>query len=377
MGSPSTAILPKKMLFIGKRFYTNKDALAERFGRIFHLPSEWSKSEREVDLWLVDYHSNQSENAEVGALSIRSTPVVSVSFARRFLSALTNLRKGVVIASGDCYIGLLGWAVARLTGSTFVLDVYDKYDEFGGYVRPLGWDLFGFLLRHADICLFASRALAVRMSKYTAGRVVVVPNGVDASLFRPMELQKCRDALSLDGSLSLVGYFGGMESDRGVSDLVSAVETLRSGGRDVRLLVCGKSHPDTSLDQDWILYRGMVSHQQMPLYINASDVVVVPYRRSEFMDMGASCKIAEYLMCAKRIVSTSTPNFLSNFPIQVAEMGPATCQPEDPADMARAIAYALTVETVATMPADLTWPKIAAQVLTAIDEHYSRANSHG
>ena len=34
------------ILFLGKRFYTNKDALQERFGRIFHLPMEWARLDR-------------------------------------------------------------------------------------------------------------------------------------------------------------------------------------------------------------------------------------------------------------------------------------------------------------------------------------------
>ena len=32
------------VLFIGKRYYTNRDALAERYGRIYQLPWNWANA---------------------------------------------------------------------------------------------------------------------------------------------------------------------------------------------------------------------------------------------------------------------------------------------------------------------------------------------
>jgi glycosyltransferase involved in cell wall biosynthesis len=271
------------------------------------------------------------------------------------------------VASGDCYIGLLAWIVACLTGASFVFDIYDKYDEFAGYRKPFGFDLFGFLIRRARLSLFASRALAERLSSVKPGGAAeVAPNGVDGQMFHPMDIARCREALDLDPGMTLIGYFGGMEPDRGVVDLIQAIEKLRSGGADIKLLICGKAHPSTPLSHDWIIYRGMVTHGQMPLYLNASNVLVVPYRLSEFMDMGASCKIAEYLMCGKPLVSTSTPNLTANFPVQALELGQALCRPEDAADLARAIDYQLHQGTLVSMPQHMKWPDIAAAALRAI-----------
>jgi glycosyltransferase involved in cell wall biosynthesis len=275
----------------------------------------------------------------------------------------------VVVASGDCYIGLLGWLIARLVRAKFVFDIYDKYDEFAGYRRLLGLDLFGFLRRQADIRLYPSRALAAAYQPDAGGRPdIVVANGVDERTFHALPKAACRRQLGLDPSARMVGYFGGMERDRGVGDLVEAIELLRSRGHDIRLLVCGKQHPDTPLDRDWIIYRGMVAHDQMPVYINSADVVVVPYRTSPFMDMGASCKIAEYLMCQRPIASTRTPNFVANFPAQALELGEGLCAGCDPPDLARAIEYQLRVGQVLALPVDFSWPAIAAHALQAIND---------
>ncbi|MDR3416688.1 MAG: glycosyltransferase [Nevskia sp.] len=365
---------PARLLFLGKRFYTNKDALSERFGRIHHLPLEWSKRLPQVRSWLVDYHSREPRSVEEGALRIDSAPALGWS-CLRLLRAALRFRPEVVVASGDCYIGLLGWVLARACGATFVFDIYDKYDDFGAYRTPPGFDLFGFLRRGADRCLFASRALAASY----AGEArrgppdAAVPNGIDPAGFRPLPPERCRAELGLPAAARIAGYFGGMEADRGVADLVAAVALLRAQGLDLRLLICGKRHPDTALDHDWIDYRGVVPHAQMPLYVNACDVVAVPYRRTSFMDMGASCKVVEYLMCRRPVVSSRTPNFVGNFPRQAAELESCLFECGDVEGLARALRLQLQAPVLASVPADYNWERIAAAALDAVvDAHAAR-----
>jgi hypothetical protein len=33
-----------RILFLGKRYYTRRDALCERFGRIYQLPLQWHRA---------------------------------------------------------------------------------------------------------------------------------------------------------------------------------------------------------------------------------------------------------------------------------------------------------------------------------------------
>jgi glycosyltransferase involved in cell wall biosynthesis len=157
-----------------------------------------------------------------------------------------------------------------------------------------------------------------------------------------------------------------MEPDRGVSDLVTALAAIRRAGHDVHLILCGKAHPTSTFDQGWIDFRGMVPHSEMPYYLNAVDVLALPYRESPIMEMGASCKIAEYLMCQRPIVSTRTLNFVGNFPKQAAVLADRLCAPEDPDDLARAILKQFADPLVAPPPEDMEWKAIAAAALSAI-----------
>ena len=152
-----------RVLFIGKRFYTNRDAYTERFGRIYQLPYWWSQAGHEVDLWLVDYHRGDAANTRDETLTIETTPVLRWRFLARWFSTCFSRRRSrrpdIVVASGDCYIGLLGYMIARIRRAKFVFDVYDRYDLFDGYRRLLGFDPQTFLLRKADVVFFASVAV--------------------------------------------------------------------------------------------------------------------------------------------------------------------------------------------------------------------------
>lgn len=96
------------ILFIGKRFNTNRDALTEKFGRIYQLPLHLSKEQNiKIKLWLIDYHSSKKVKTTDGKLKIISTPVkTGAVFYQYIKESIEREKYDIVIASGDCYIGL-------------------------------------------------------------------------------------------------------------------------------------------------------------------------------------------------------------------------------------------------------------------------------
>lgn len=353
------------ILFVGKRFYTNRDALRECFGRIYQLPKHWSHAGIDTDLWLVDYHTRDIVRERHDTLAVTSLPALSIATMREWLSLAFRQKKmpppGTIIASGDCYIGLMAYWLARRLRARFIFDVYDKYDEFAGYRRLPGLDPYPFLLKRADRRLFASHALMEQVGP-NPERDVIVPNGIDTRRFRPMDMQESRHILGLPAEKIFIGYFGSMEPDRGVGDLVDAVGLLRQSGMDIELLLGGKPHVDFDLQRPGIRYVGNVPFAKMPLMLASCNLLALPYRRSPFMDAGSSNKIAETLACARPMVATRTPNFLSNFPDQAAQLSSVLANPSDPADMAKAIRAQLEKRIVASFPSEMDWSSITSSV---------------
>lgn len=347
------------ILFIGKRFNTNRDALLEKFGRNYHLPLHLA-ARHNVTLWLVDYHSKTTIRRTDGSLNIISTPIKNLALIRHY-----TLRKykaanpiEIVIASGDCYIGLMAQRIAKKLKAKFIFDVYDKYDEFGGYIRPLGFDLFSHLLKTADMRLFASHALLDTLG--WPERDAILSNGLDVNHFKPIDKAEARRKLQLPSDATYVGYFGSMEPDRGVQDLIAAVQILREQGQDIELLLGGKARDSINLKQAEIRYLGNLPFADVPYALAACDVLAVPYRRSPFMDAGASNKIAEAMACQRPIVATRSPNLTANFSQQAQELEPYLAEPSQPSSLAAALAQQLLDRKLVAAPKNIYWSGLTA-----------------
>jgi glycosyltransferase involved in cell wall biosynthesis len=362
------------IFFVGKRYYTNRDALTEKFGRIYQLPSRWAGLDSNVTLWLIDYHGKEHRSDSIGRLKVISLPLRLIRGWLSLLSLSLKMvfrRPEVAVASGDCYIGLMVWLFSRVSGSKFVFDVYDKYDEFPGYRRILGFDMFGFLLKRSNLVIFASQSLMSELGSPMRGDFVI-PNGIDLERFRPMDKQLAREMVSLPHDRILVGYFGSMELDRGVDDLIQAIGLLRSRGKDVFLLLAGKLRDGLRVDSDGVIYLGNVSYEKIAFYLSSCDVLAIPYRRSEFMDAGSSNKIAESIAVGIPIVATRTPNILTNFPEMEIRLGSSMCECSNPNSLAEAISRQLVNPVLVDLPKYMDWSSIAYHSLNKIIKNYKK-----
>ena len=358
------------VLFIGKRFYTNRDALRDHYGRIYQLPWYWSQAGISTQLWLIDHQSRENIVQTDDLLKIISTPVSNLAVFRQYAKQMYGYGAtpvpDVVVASGDWYAGLIAYRLAKRWRARFVYDVYDKYDEFSGYWRLPGFDPFHFLLQRADARLFASRALMEQIGHDTQSDFIA-PNGVDRQLFRPLDKQASRAALGLPPDVTFVGYFGGMGIDRGVDDLITAVRRLRGKGMDIELLLGGIARADMDVRQPGIRYLGNVPFERMPEALASCDLLAIPYRRSTFMDAGASNKIAEAIACDRPLVATRTPNFMANFPHQAEELGGMLATPGDADDLARVIGEQCERRLLVAMPQGFDWQSIADRLATSLE----------
>ncbi|ENV85652.1 MULTISPECIES: glycosyltransferase [Acinetobacter] len=354
------------ILFIGKRFYTNRDALTEKYGRIYQLPYHWAKAGVDTKLWLIDYHSTEFVTQQDDSLAIISTPVKNGSVIKQYWQESRSKKKpDIIIASGDCYIGLLGYRLAKKLNAKFVFDVYDKYDEFGGYIKPLGFDLFKFLLKNSYICLFASVALE-KSFKNIIKNSIITPNGIDTKLFKPLDKYECRKKLKLDKDAIYIGYFGTLDSDRGIDDLLVAHQILIEQGHDYHLLIGGRSRPNLNLRGGNIIYLGNMPYKQVPTAMGACDILTLPYRRSPYLDMASSCKIAEYLAIKVPIVASRTPNIEKNFGLLFSKLLNIFSEPNNPNMLAKNIKTQLTKKIIVSSSNEYSYNSISKITLKLI-----------
>jgi glycosyltransferase involved in cell wall biosynthesis len=206
--------------------------------------------------------------------------------------------------------------------------------------------------------LFASRAL---MDHYRdiAKAGLLVPNGIDGDLFQPRSLAESRLAMGFAPEQKVIGYFGSLTEDRGIPDLIRAVSMLRERDCNVVLVLAGKREGALDITAEGVIYLGNLPFERVAMAMASCDVLALPYRRSLFLDMASSCKIAEYLAMERPIVATCTPNILANFPDEATQLGEFIAKPSDAADLARAIGAQLQAKRVVRQKGIATWQMIA------------------
>ena len=150
-------------------------------------------------------------------------------------------------------------------------------------------------------------------------KLVVAHNGVDLERFEiPGTVGELRKELGLPENKKIVCYSGNTYSGRGLELLIDVAERFE----DIHFLVVG------GLDEDNVKYAdaaksrnienfqltGFVPHSSVPMYLRATDILVIPYtkeitikggtRASEFT---SPIKLFEYMASGRPIITSSIP----------------------------------------------------------------------
>jgi glycosyltransferase involved in cell wall biosynthesis len=214
----------------------------------------------------------------------------------------------------------------------------------------------------SDLVLTSSEPLRDKLSLHNKN-ILVIENGFDPELFRPLNQQKCRQILHISEDETVIGYFGSIAEHLGIKTLLSAAEILRKQIPDLRLLIAGHDGMNLDFKALDIDYRGFLPQQEIPVLINACDVVVIPYLPSKQVQQSNACKIAEYIACGVPIVATMVSNHKKNF----SDAPRALCEPGNPESMASAILAQLKRPQLKKYSENLTWEKLAGKLSKAIE----------
>jgi glycosyltransferase involved in cell wall biosynthesis len=181
-------------------------------------------------------------------------------------------------------------------------------------------------------------------SSLLAGRrVEVIPNGIDAQLYKPLDKAQARDIFSLpqDKVLLLFGAKGGLDDrNKGFHLLREALRELSQGPmRDrIELLIFGSSRPETPQQLGFRThYLGWLSDDvSLALLYSAADLFVFPsiqeslgYTAMEAMGCGTPCVAFR---------QGGVPDLISH------EENGYLARPYQPADLARGISWVLESE---------------------------------
>jgi teichuronic acid biosynthesis glycosyltransferase TuaC len=171
-----------------------------------------------------------------------------------------------------------------------------------------------FVARHADAIILVSGHLGNALNSRVPTHVI--PSGIDLDLFRPMPQDEARKKLGLDPREKLVLFVGRPSQARKRFGLAKNAFELLNARVPARLVVAWN-----------------VQHEQIPLYMNACDVLVFTS-----MQEGSPNVVKEALACNLPVVSVK----VGDVPDRLRGItGCELCDDDQPATIAAALERAL------------------------------------
>lgn len=276
----------------------------------------------------------------------------------------------------------LGAAVRakRALGAPLIYDAHELFPDMAAAGRPdyerRGW--IGYerrLIRHADAVFAVTASRAEVMARRFAIGPRVIRNVPETSHETAEPAADLRE--SLPEGAKIVLYLGGMQASRGLEEAIRALERLP----DCHLVLMGSGEESyverlRAIARDAgvaerLEIRPPVRPHQVVAVTAAADVGVVLNHRTNLNNyLSLPNKIFEYVVAGLPVVASDFPDMaelVNGYGVGV------TCDPEDPADIARAVEAVLREreryrEGARRAAPELTWERESEAFLSSVAE---------
>jgi len=166
-------------------------------------------------------------------------------------------------------------------------------------------ELYIDVLGNADKVIFVSNALLnkAKSLSYSGTNAVVIPNGIDPKIFKPLDKEKIKRELGLNKKV--VGYVGNLKYVKRADKFPEIFENIAST-QEVEFLVVGDGELRENIEKECqkrnlnVKFVGRVSQDKVPYYMNAMDVMILPSRNEGF-----GAVVIEAQACGVPVVGSS------------------------------------------------------------------------
>lgn len=254
--------------------------------------------------------------------------VLNAPYHYETIKKIVNSKIDVVVTS-NILASSIACMISKRANKPIVYDYLDHFpDSASLYYKNLGAKtlvrnvvdfVVKFNLEHVDRVVVPSRSLERMMLReygVEKSRLSLIPNGVDLNIFKPrnrIDALRRIQRLDLRDYLLLV-FVGSIESRFDLETPILAVTRLVAQGVKLKLLIVGpelskyhfylKSRYSKSKGIEFI---GYVDSELVPLYINAADICIAPYKVIQ-MNFSVTLKLLEYLASEKIVLMTDIPD---------------------------------------------------------------------
>lgn len=247
-----------------------------------------------------------------------------------FKRILKEARIDVVVAA-HIFAGAAVIKAAKKYGVPVVFDLKDWFpDSAAAYYknrmlkRALWegvWKVTKYNLDRSDRITTVSPSLVEKLKKYGYDAQLIT-NGVNTDIFKPMDSKEGKRMLGLDGDCFVVGFVGAIERWYALDEVIKAFTDLLQVRANAKLLIVGGAlftDYEKELKRlvkekgigDKVIFTGLIEYKELPAYISAIDVCLIPLAPRLWRNIALPNKFFEYSACGKPILSTTIPDVMA------------------------------------------------------------------
>ncbi|MDP3103967.1 MAG: glycosyltransferase family 4 protein [Candidatus Methanoperedens sp.] len=236
---------------------------------------------------------------------------------------INEFKPDVIIAFGilNAYLGM---RQAKKNNIPFVYYLIDHLHTLlpGAFKRSIAKQFEKATLRGADKILVISKGLkdyAVEMGG-DINKLSVIPAGVDLERFNPqVDGSAIREKYGIKKDEILLFFMGWIYEFSGMKEVAESISTTNN--EKIKLMIVGegdlyepllKMRSEKNLDGRLIL-TGKVPFGDIPKYLAAADICLLPAYKNEIMMNIVPIKIYEYMAMGKPVIATALPGIQKEF----------------------------------------------------------------
>lgn len=193
----------------------------------------------------------------------------------------------------------------KINFPTVVYDVIDDFIEFG-WAPKSGRDEEQLLFQKAKVCFTGTNTLYKRKKQFHSD-IEFIPCGVHAQKFAAAKGILPADLKSINKPY--IGYYGTI-SDRLNKELI---EQIARDIPEANIIMIGpiQNSYGTPVESPNIHYMGLKPHAELPEYLRAFDLCILPFQMDEATKSINPVKLLEFLSGGKIVVSTPIPDIVT------------------------------------------------------------------
>jgi glycosyltransferase involved in cell wall biosynthesis len=302
--------------------------------RVIDFEIEWRrKPKSELYSKRKDFNSVSKACKGLGVTVVRPgvLKLPLLDYASILLTHSMEIRRQLVEFKPDVIVGLgilntfIAMQIGKLYRVPFVYYLIDTLHTLIPYqpLKFLGKHLESHTLKHCDVVCVINEELkryAVEMGARPE-KVHVVRAGVDMERFNPnVDSYAMRAKLGIDKDDVVLFFMGWLYPFSGLREVAIELAKVKDSYPKTKLLIVGEGSLYHELQQikgnyslRQLILAGWQPYENIPEYIAASDICLLPAYNNEVMRNIVPIKMYEYMACGKPVISTMLPGIMKEF----------------------------------------------------------------